>query len=169
MNVYKLTGTALLLGLALLSQSLRLFLPVPMGISMFLIGTLVTICLLVATWRYGLKSSLIIAWVTPVVAFLHGMLPLFPFIFIVGLGSSVFCILALWLKDHHIVWQILVCSLSKSAILYGGFQLLFLSMTVPPAMKAAVLASMSIPQIITATLGIIVTRLALARLRGFRQ
>lgn len=169
MKVRNLTGTALLLGLALLSQSLRLFLPLPMGISMFLIGTLVTICLLVATWRYGLKSGFVIAWITPVVAFLQGMLPLFPFIFIVGLGNSVFCALAFVLRGRHIIWQILLCSLSKSAVLYGGFQLLFLSITVPAPMKGAILTSMSFPQIITATLGILLTRFVLQRLSGLKD
>ncbi|WP_298703025.1 hypothetical protein [uncultured Veillonella sp.] len=166
MNAHKLTGTALLLGLALLSQSLRLFVPIPMSMSMYVIGTLVGLCLLVATWRYGLRSSLIIAWVTPVVAFMQGMLPLFPFIFVVGIGNSVFAALALLLKQRHIIIQILLCGFMKSAVLYGGFQLLFLSIAVPAPMKAAILASMAIPQIITATFAIMIARLVFPRLNG---
>lgn len=41
MDLRTLTGTALLLAVALLSQSLRLILPVPPIASMFLIGSLV--------------------------------------------------------------------------------------------------------------------------------
>lgn len=169
MEVQRLTGTALLLGLALLSQSLRLLLPIPMGISMFLIGTLVGICLLVATWRYGLKSSIIIAWITPVVAFFQSMLPMFPFIFVVGLGNTVFVWLAHVMKHRSIIWQVIVCALGKTIVLYGGFQLLFLSIDVPAAVKVSILTAMSVPQLITATLAILITQLALQRLIYFQS
>lgn len=98
MNTRIITGTGLLLALALLSQSLRLIIPLPNMVSMFLIGSLVGLCMLVAAMRYGLASGLGIAWATPVIAFMQAMLPFAPFVPLVALGNTVFVILGYLLK-----------------------------------------------------------------------
>ena len=64
MNTRIITGTGLLLALALLSQSLRLIIPLPNMVSMFLIGSLVGLCMLLAAMRYGVVSGLVIASVS---------------------------------------------------------------------------------------------------------
>ena len=48
---------------------------------MFLIGSITSATFVLATWRYGWKNGLVIAWIAPVVAHLQGMLPLPPFYF----------------------------------------------------------------------------------------
>ena len=77
MSTKSITGTGLLLAVALLAQSLRLIFPfIPNQVSMFLIGSITSATFVLATWRYGWKNGLVIAWIAPVVAHLQGMLPL---------------------------------------------------------------------------------------------
>lgn len=163
MDLRTLTGTALLLAVALLSQSLRLILPVPPIASMFLIGSLVGLAMLLATLRYGVISGLVIAWVTPVIAFMQSMLPFAPFIPLVGIGNTVFVLLGR-LCQHQPVWlQTFVCSVTKGVVLYGSFSLLFIGFSVPYPIEKAVLMMMSWPQLITSAIAVLGTRFLLNR------
>lgn len=104
------------MALALLSQSLRLIIPLPNMVSMFLIGSLVGLCMLVAAMRYGLASGLGIAWATPVIAFMQAMLPFAPFVPLVALGNTVFVILGYLLKNQS-VWLQALCGQMRRFIL----------------------------------------------------
>ena len=74
MSTKSITGTGLLLAVALLAQSLRLIFPfIPNQVSMFLIGSITSATFVLATWRYGWKNGLVIAWIAPVVAHLQGI------------------------------------------------------------------------------------------------
>lgn len=163
MELRTLTGTALLLAVALLSQSLRFILPVPPMISMFLIGSLVGLSMLVATMRYGAVSGLVIAWVTPVIAFMQSMLPFAPFIPLVGIGNSVFVILGRLLQNQPVWLQTFVCSVAKGVVLYGSFSLLFMGFSVPYPIEKAVLLTMSWPQLITGAIAVMGARFLLNR------
>jgi len=77
-----ITRTALLLASTLILQSLRLVLPLPPQTSMFLIGSLVNLCFVLAVLKIGWKSGLLIALVTPVFAYVEGMLPFLPLFFL---------------------------------------------------------------------------------------
>ena len=99
MSTKSITGTGLLLAVALLAQSLRLIFPfIPNQVSMFLIGSITSATFVLATWRYGWKNGLVIAWIAPVVAHLQGMLPLPPFILITALGTTAYVFVAHWLQ-----------------------------------------------------------------------
>ena len=161
MNTRIITGTGLLLALALLSQSLRLIIPLPNMVSMFLIGSLVGLCMLVAAMRYGLASGLVIAWATPVIAFMQAMLPFAPFVPLVALGNTVFVILGYLLKNQSVWLQALVCSVAKCVVLYCSFALLFVGFAVPYPIGRAVLFMMSWSQIVTGTLAVIGARFLL--------
>lgn len=163
MSIKTLTGTALLLALALVSQSLRLLIPLPNTVSMFLIGTLVGICLVMATMRYGTGSGIIIAGVTPVVAFLQGMLPLMPFISVVAMGNIVFVLLAYAMSRQSVILQAIICAIGKTAVLYGGFLLVFMAIALPANVEKALLFVMSWPQLVTGFLAILITRLIIRR------
>ena len=86
----RITRTGLLLAATLILQGLRLFIPIPPQVSMFVIGSLVNACLVLAVWSVGRKSGLVVACVTPVFAWLEGMLPFLPFIFPVAAGNCAF-------------------------------------------------------------------------------
>ena len=58
MSTKSLTGTGLLLAVALLAQSLRLIFPfIPNQVSMFLIGSITSATFVLATWRYGWRNG----------------------------------------------------------------------------------------------------------------
>lgn len=149
------------MALALLSQSLRLIIPLPNMVSMFLIGSLVGLCMLVAAMRYGLASGLGIAWATPVIAFMQAMLPFAPFVPLVALGNTVFVILGYLLKNQSVWLQALVCSVAKCVVLYCSFALLSVGFAVPYPIGRAVLFMMSWPQIVTGTLAVVGARFLL--------
>lgn len=75
MSTRNLNRTALLLALMLVFQSLRLYLPIPAFISVYIIGSLVNACLLLAAATGGWKPALSLAVVAPVVAYLQQALP----------------------------------------------------------------------------------------------
>ena len=64
MSTKSITGTGLLLAVALLAQSLRLMFPfIPNQISMFLIGSITSATFVLATWRYvGKMVFLLLGW-----------------------------------------------------------------------------------------------------------
>lgn len=126
MSTKSITGTGLLLAVALLAQSLRLIFPfIPNQVSMFLIGSITSATFVLATWRYGWKNGLVIAWIAPVVAHLQGMLPLPPFILITALGTTAYVFVAHWLQHKPKVLLIFVAALVKAGVLFGGYSLFF--------------------------------------------
>ena len=91
--IQKSTRTALLLTATLILQGLRLLIPIPPQVSMFVVGALVNACLVVAVLTISWRAGVIVACVTPFFAWLEGMLPLPPFIVPVALGNTVYVLL----------------------------------------------------------------------------
>lgn len=165
-DVRTITGTAMLLAIALIVQSLRILFPIPPQVSMFVIGTIVSTTYVLATWRYGWQAGMVIAWITPVIAYMQGMLPILPLVLVTGLGTSVYVILVHWLKDRPIWLIIGAASTGRMAVLYGGALALLhvWNITGPKAM--AVLLAFSWPQLITSSLGIIIALGIMRRIDG---
>lgn len=92
-SLHKLTRTAGIIAVAVILQSLRLLFPVPPQVSMFLIGSLVNMCLVLAVRTINVRAGLITATVVPVFAWLEGMLPFLPFVFPVAAGNTAFVFL----------------------------------------------------------------------------
>ena len=161
MSTKSITGTGLLLAVALLAQSLRLMFPfIPNQISMFLIGSITSATFVLATWRYGWKNGLVIAWVAPVVAHLQGMLPLPPFIFI-----TAYVLVAHWLQHKPKLLLIIVAALVKAGVLFGGYSLFFSLFQLPPKIVNTMLFVSSWPQLVTSSLGIILALLIMKRVK----
>lgn len=76
MNIKRLSRTALLLALVFVFQSLRIYLPMPVFVSVYIIGSLVNACLLLAATTLGPKPAWVLAAVAPVIAYLQQVLPL---------------------------------------------------------------------------------------------
>ena len=123
MSTKSITGTGLLLAVALLAQSLRLIFPfIPNQVSMFLIGSITSATFVLATWRYGWKNGLVIAWIAPVVAHLQGMLPLPPFILITALGTTAYVFVAHWLQHKpKLLLVLLLVPISTKDCKYHAF------------------------------------------------
>ena len=150
--LYTITRTGLLLAATLLLQGIRLLLPIPPQVSMFLIGSLVNACLVLAVLKIGWKSGLIVACITPVFAWLEGMLPFLPFIIPVAVGNSAL-VGAVYRLRAYTLWGLYGAAVCKTAVLYGSFYLLFGCVEFPPAVRHMILLSMSWPQLGTGVLG----------------
>ena len=149
-----LTRTGLLLALTLVFQSLRFLIPLPPWMSTFLIGSLVNAALQVALQALGLRSALLIACVTPVVAWLQQLLPLPVFILPVALGNSLYIWLFSRLRRAGPEWLAVgSAALGKAAFFFLAFRGLLSMLELPPALSAAILFVMGWPQLVTGLIG----------------
>lgn len=152
-NQMFVTRTALLLALTLISQSLRMFIPIPPFISIFVIGSLVNACLLISAQSVNLWSGIIIAIIAPVVAYFQGQLPLWIFIIPVSFGNCIIVIIHNYILKYSKMWAILLASLAKSVFLYISFYSLITLINIPPKISAFLMLAMSWPQFITGLIG----------------
>ena len=155
MSVKTITGSALLLAIALLSQGfLRMIIPVH-GLVQFLVGSIVGACTALATWRYGLWSGFVVACVTPLMAFVQGMLTIPVFVPVVAVGSMAYAVTVKMLGQKRIWVTAISGAIVKSIVLYGLFLELFQLMPgIPETMQKGILFSMGWPQLITGSCGI---------------
>ena len=161
-----LTRTGLLLALTLVFQSLRFLIPLPPWMSTFLIGSLVNAALLVALQALGLRSALLIACVTPVVAWLQQLLPLPVFILPVALGNSLYIWLFSRLRRAGPEWLAVgSAALGKAAFFFLAFRGLLSMLELPPALSAAILFVMGWPQLVTGLIGGFIAIYAWRRLK----
>lgn len=159
-----LTRTALLLAATLVLQGLRLVIPIPPQVSMFLIGSLVNACFVIAVLTVHWRAGIMVALVTPVFAWLEGMLPVPLFIVPVAFGNTIFVmmmhLLGKWKSLGYV--SIYAAAGLKATALYGSFYILFSLVAFPDAVRHAILFTMSWPQIWTGflggTLGILISR-----------
>ena len=98
---------AILLALAVVLQGMRLIIPVPTPISMFLIGSAVNACLVLIARTTGRTQGVTAAVLLPVFAWLEGMLPLWFFIFPVMVGNIVFVLLVIRQGDEEFTVRLL--------------------------------------------------------------
>lgn len=149
-----LTRTGLLLALTLVFQSLRFLIPLPPWMSTFLIGSLVNAALLVALQALGMRSALLIACVTPVVAWLQQLLPLPVFILPVAVGNSLYIWLFFRLRRAGPEWLAVgSAALGKAAFFFLAFRGLLSVLELPPALSTAILFVMGWPQLVTGLVG----------------
>ena len=119
MSVKTITGSALLLAIALLSQGfLRMIIPMH-GLVQFLVGSIVGACTALVTWRYGLWSGFVVACVTPIMAFLQGMLTIPLFVPVVAIGSMAYAITVKVLGIKRVWMTAITGAIVKSVVLYG--------------------------------------------------
>ena len=164
MSVKTITGSALLLAIALLSQGLlRMIIPVH-GLVQFLVGSIVGACTAIATWRYGLWSGFLVACVTPLMAFVQGMLTIPVFVPVVAVGSMAYAVTVKVLGQKRIWVTAISGAIVKSIVLYGLFLALFQLMPgIPETMQKGILFSMGWPQLVTGTCGILLASVIVKR------
>ncbi|MEG6584615.1 hypothetical protein [Dendrosporobacter sp. 1207_IL3150] len=168
-NHQKIIRTGLLLSLTIVLQSLRLVIPIPPVLSIFLIGSLVNCCLLVAVQSIGLQAAVIIALIAPIIAYFQQILYLPIFIFPVALGSLLFIVVFYAIYKRHLWLGILSAAFAKTAALFYSFLWLTSTVNMPEKLKASLLFAMSWPQIITAVVGAIFSLIISKRLRKYNQ
>lgn len=163
MNLKNLIRAALLLALAIVFQSLRLMIPIPPFLTTFLIGSLVNACLLLTVELIGPGPAVLIAIITPFIAYFQQMLPLPVFILPVALGNSLFVLVYYAVRRQKILVQIGLAAVVKCMVLYGSFVWLLSLLTLPPFFVHGILFVMSWPQLVTGLLGGFLTMLVRRR------
>lgn len=118
MSIRKLNRTALLLALMIVFQSLRLYLPMPTFVSVFIIGSLVNACLLLTAATGGWKSALALAVVAPIIAYLQQALPLPILVLPIAAANIAYVCGYLVLAERQRVLAVLVATAAKFSVVY---------------------------------------------------
>ncbi len=150
MKTNKLTRSAMLLALTLVFQ---------IGFRQFaqpLVGPLVNMMLLLSTMIVGIPMAIIIGCLTPIIAFLAGIMGVFPLVPMIALGNAVYIIVfgLIIEKKEEVPQQVLglvVSSIGKFLFLYMAVRTL-LPLFIPEV-KPPIIATFSLPQLWTALIG----------------
>lgn len=167
-----ITITALMLALTIVFQMLRVILGLPNNIfSQLLVGTLVNLCLLVATAGAGILSGIIISLIAPVVAFLQNSVPAFWVVPFIAIGNMAIVIIYGMLYKKSKIFGFTLGAVLKTAILWVGISIVGISVFgLPPAVVPIVQLNFTWPQLITAMAGGILSLPVVAALKPmFKQ
>lgn len=151
MNIRIITRTAILLALTIVFQMLGRFIPLGQ-FNQFIVGPLVNSCLIIAAVYTGLAGGAVVAVLSPFGAILTGAAIPLPFAPFIAAGNFILVLTYFLLKKKPLA------GIVSGAVLKFGFLLasvnFFVWMMGLPAKKAAALiASFSWPQLVTAVIG----------------
>lgn len=164
-----ITQTAILVALLIVMQAAT----APLG-NTLVTGTIVNLLLIVSVMICGLASGLTVAAISPVIAKMIGIGPLWALIPFIAAGNIVLILLWHFIGNRNIghryiayIIALITAAISKFLILYTGIvQIavpLFLGL---PEQQASVISHMfSIPQLITASTGGIIAVIILPSLK----
>ncbi len=155
-KVLWITRTAILLALLLVLQAVSK----PLG--QLVTGSLVNMVLIVAVMVAGLASGLTVAIVSPVLATLLGISPLWALVPFIVLGNAVLVLLWHYIANckkgkaavnYGIAW--VTAAVAKFAVLFAGVAMVLVPLILKlPEPKASVISgSFSFPQLFTALIG----------------
>ena len=162
-----ITITALMLALTIVFQMLRVILGLPNTIfSQLLVGTLVNLCLLVATAGAGILSGIIISLAAPVVAFLQNSVPAFWVVPFIAIGNMAIVIIYGMFYEKSKILGFTLGAVLKTAILWVGISIVGISVFgLPAAAVPVVQLNFTWPQLITAIAGGILSLPVVAALK----
>lgn len=144
---------AMLLALMIALQSLRLLVPVPPFISLFIIGSAINACLLIALETTGIKAALLLAVLAPVIAFLQQALPLPVFMVPVAVTNICYVLVYQVIATYNRWLSIGIASLTRMAVLYFSSTWAFAIVDLPDKQASILKTAMSWPQLITGIAG----------------
>lgn len=177
-----LTRTAMLLALAIIFQNLRYLIPAGPQ-STLIIGSLVNLCIVVATGAVGIASGVIISLITPLVALLQAHLPHPFFAPVTAIGNmAIAFVMYLSIKTNIFAkvsdfTGVIIGAFVKWGVMYFLGISLVLNTIIPkgtlkPPQVAALSANFNLPQLITAliggVLGVVIVRI-LIKSRAVKQ
>lgn len=167
MNNRRLARGAMLIALALALQAVRLVLPLPQPVSTFVIGSLVHM-MLVLTWRFsGLGTALLLALLLPLTAYLQGQVLLPLLIPVIWAGNVLFVVL-LQLFSANYRLALFLPPLAKAVLMGVAAWCVVNIVALPnPALRKTIMFGMSVPQLVTAFIGIWLARQVFLRIRKF--
>lgn len=147
-----LTRSAMLLCLALIFQSIRLIIPMPTFIAVFVIGVLVNAVLVLGCYEVGLKHTLIFSAVLPFVAYMQGQIPIPLFIPLILVGNAVYIVAVYMMRGYSL--RIYSAALLKTIVIYGGVILITQFIVLPAALQKTFAITFGVAQIFTGCMGI---------------
>ena len=155
----------MLIALALALQAVRLVLPLPQPVSTFVIGSLVHM-MLVLTWRLsGLVTALLLALLLPLTAYLQGQVLLPLLIPVIWAGNVLFVVL-LQLFSANRRLALFLPPLAKAVLMGVAAWCVVNIVALPnPALRKTIMFVMSVPQLVTAFIGIWLARQVFLRIR----
>lgn len=152
---------ALLLALALLFQGLRLIVPLPPLVGLFIIGSLVNATLVLAVRYTGVLPSLLMGALLPIVAFMQGQLALFLLVPVVAAGNMILVLLCHYFWNQY---SVVVVPLMKGLTLYVGCFIVIELFAIAPPIANMILLMLSWPQLVTGVMGILLARQLIKRI-----
>lgn len=161
-----MTRAALLLALMFIFQSLRLLVPVPAFVSMFVIGSAVNACLLAAVETAGWQAALLLGLAAPVIAYLQQALPV-PVLIIPVIAANILYIIGYKVLLPVNRWLAVAAAAGlKLAGLYMAVAWLLTFVHLPENLAVMIKMMLSWPQLITGVAGGIICFVVLARRAG---
>lgn len=153
-----ITRTAVLLALTILFQSLRSFIPMPPQVGQYVVGSLVNLSLIVAAVLVGIKGGLAISIAAPIIAYFQGQLPpIMPFMIVaVALGNVAIVVMVGLLYNKNKYAALISGAVLKFITLYVvviKIVLPFIYPNAPEQAKALLSVNFSWPQLVTASIG----------------
>ena len=165
MQTRKLARGALLVALALVLQSLRLVLPLPLMLSTFIIGTLVHMMLVLTLKLNGLTTALLLGLLLPLTAYLQGQLALLFLVPVVWLGNVLF-VLGVFVLTGRLRLATLLPPVIKGVVMLVGAWVVVFFLELPDGgLKRGILLGMSVPQVVTGVAGTFCAWRVLGRVR----
>jgi hypothetical protein len=152
---------ALLLAMAICFQGIRLFIPLPPMAGMFVIGSLVNMTLIVAVKYAGMMPALLMSCLLPIIGFFQGQLAVPIVVPVVALGNIMLVLCCQYFWHNKLLW---LAPLFKTAVLYLGTFLVLKYFVIPVPVATMIVFVMSWPQVITATIGLILARQLMKKL-----
>ena len=152
-----ITRTAVMIALLIVMQAAT----APLG-STLVTGSIVNLLLIVAVMIGGLASGLLVAALSPVIAKLMGIGPLWELIPFIAVGNMVLVLLWHIIGNRNLknklaapIIALVTAAVAKFAVLYLGIVVIAIPLLLNlPEKQAVVISSMfSYPQLITATIG----------------
>lgn len=153
MQLKQMTRMALLLALMIVFQSLRLLIPVPPFVSVFVIGSLVNACLLIAVEMAGWRLALLPAIVAPVVAYMQQLLPLPVLIVPIAAANGAYVLGYKALVEYSRLSAVVLATAAKFVIVYVSVAWLLKYIALPEKLAAMLTMTLGWPQIVTGLFG----------------
>ncbi len=166
---HKLTRAALLLALMIALQSIRLLVPIPFFISMFVIGSGVNACLLLAVEKSGWKAAIVLAVAAPTVAALQQFLPSPLFIFPIAAANVMYVASYQMLLTVNRWLAVGAAASLKMVGMYMAISILLELMNVSDKLGAGLKMMFGYPQLITGAIGGVLCYMIMKRLEGARS
>ena len=148
---------AFLIAVAVVLQAIRLVLPLPPVAGAFVIGSLVNMMLVVTMLLNGMATALLLCCMLPVFAYRQGQLLLPVLIPVVAVGNFAFAALVQRFKNSSAAYVVPACV--KAVLMCGAAYLALAILGLDkPAVQKAVLFAMSVPQLVTGIIGVVLAK-----------